>query len=93
MINWDALNKDDVSVIQRIAKRAVTDNPNLDFLNLTMDVSAVHIKNPLDLNRFESFDDLNFTHDVYGIMRHIDRNTGELKDCFLPRCTAKGDSQ
>ena len=24
-------------------------------------------------------------HDVFGIARHLDRETGKLKDCFLPR--------
>ena len=29
-----------------------------------------------------------FVHDVSGIQRHINRATGVLEDCFLPRCAA-----
>ena len=32
-------------------------------------------------------DDFNLAHDVFGIHRHIDEATGELRDCFVPRYT------
>lgn len=28
-------------------------------------------------------------HDIAGIMRHIDRNTGKLTRCFMPRCASR----
>ena len=30
-------------------------------------------------------DDFNFGHDVFGIYRHLDRTTGKLMNCFVPR--------
>lgn len=41
----------------------------------------------VDLGRLLDFDDFNFAHDVFGIQQHIDRGTGELAHCFLPRCS------
>lgn len=88
MINWDKLNNEDVQTIARITKRARNTLSIVDPMSLDMDISAAHIADPLDLDKLESFDDRNFAHDIYGIMRHIDRNTGKMNRCFLPRCSA-----
>jgi hypothetical protein len=51
-----------------------------------MDLTAVHANGcRLDLRRLLDADDFNFTHDIAGIARHIDRNTGRLANHFLPR--------
>lgn len=56
-------------------------------MDAEMDVTTTNASGcPLDLERLLSFDDENFGHDVFGIRRHIDRNTGALGDFFLPRC-------
>lgn len=55
-----------------------------------MDLIATHNSNPLDLERLLAADDFNFIHDVYGIARHIDRETGELGGCFSPRFSRRG---
>ena len=47
---------------------------------------------PLDLEKLLSADDLDFYHDMYGIKKHIDYNTGILKDFFEPRCARRGAS-
>lgn len=53
-----------------------------------MDIVACHANgNPLDLDKFLKFNDMNFIHDFAGIRRHICRRTGELQDCFSPRCS------
>ena len=60
-------------------------------INLVMDLCAadgVNGNNPLDWDRLLSADDFNFMHDVAGICRHMNRETGELGGCFLPRFTA-----
>lgn len=31
-------------------------------------------------------DDFNFWHDINGIQRNLDRQTGRLQNRFLPRC-------
>jgi hypothetical protein len=57
-------------------------------INLMMDLTAadgVNGNDPLDWGRLLAADDFNFLHDVGGISRHINRDTGELMNCFLPR--------
>ena len=53
-----------------------------------MDITAVH-RNivPLRLSALLSADDFNFSHDVFGIRRHLDREAGTLGGCFVPRFT------
>jgi hypothetical protein len=59
---------------------------------LTMDITAVHANgNPLRLADLLAADDFNFTHDVYSIVRHIDRKSGQLGDCFVPRFSRRED--
>lgn len=57
-------------------------------LDIRMDLSAVHAKVPLRLAEFADADDFNFEHDILGIHRHLDRQTGELGDFFVPRFAA-----
>ena len=92
MIKWDA-SKEDVRTIQKIAYRAggmlVKLGESFSTMDLQMDITAAHCNgNPLDLDKLLAFDDFNFAHDVFGIIDHIDRTTGKLKHCFLPRCTS-----
>lgn len=88
-INFDT-TKDETTIIIKIAKRASDlakkhglEIEGVDFL---MDVSATHASGcPLNLQNLLNADDENFSHDVFGIRRHLDRETGILGDCFLPR--------
>lgn len=58
-----------------------------DPLVLHMDLVATHANGcPLDFAALLAFPVADFVHDVAGITRHLDRSTGELLDCFLPRC-------
>lgn len=61
---------------------------SVDRMSLTMDLSAVHAKVPLRLAELANADNGNFGHDVAGIIGHLNRQTGELDDCFLPRFAA-----
>jgi hypothetical protein len=88
-INWKT-TKDEVNLIIQIVKRAKSQLKldNSDLRNIEMDISATHCNGtPLDLEKLLSFDEFNFAHDIYGIMDNIDRSTGELRNCFLPRCS------
>lgn len=59
----------------------------LDRTDLTMDIEAVHCNGcPLDLAKLSAFDDFNFVHDIAGIIKNVSRQSGKLKNCFLPRC-------
>ena len=66
-----------------MAERAGTDYPLPDA---DMDITATHANGcRLDLDRLAAADDFNFAHDVFGIRRHLNRETGKLENCFLPR--------
>lgn len=55
-------------------------------LDTIMDLSATISQGcPLRLQELLDADPFNFAHDVGGIRRHIDRTTGKLGGCFLPR--------
>lgn len=57
----------------------------------SMDVNAVHSNgNPLRLADLLAADDFNFMHDICGIARHLDRDTGKLGDFFSPRFSRRG---
>ncbi|KKK55056.1 hypothetical protein LCGC14_3078450, partial [marine sediment metagenome] len=43
----------------------------------------------LDLARFLEGPDFDFAHDVWGIRNHLNRETGQLENCFLPRYATK----
>jgi hypothetical protein len=59
------------------------------LIDADMDICATHLNGcPLKLEELLAADDMNFAHDVFGIRRHIDRTTGELQDCFVPRYAA-----
>lgn len=71
------------------AERIARDN-GLDFdaKSSGMDLTACHANGcPLDFDALLAFHDADFGHDVFGITRYIDRKTGELTACFLPRCS------
>jgi len=56
-------------------------------LNVVMDLSATNANGtPLDFERLLAFPTFDFSHDLFGIDQHIDRATGQLTRCFLPRC-------
>lgn len=63
--------------------------PKSDKRDLVMDLDATHSNGcPLDLERLAKADDFNLAHDVAGIFRHLNRKTGKLGGCFLPRFAA-----
>lgn len=79
--------------IIKIARRAVAlgkrSGNNLDMLDIVLDLRACHASAcALDLEKLLKADDFTFAHDVFGIMMHMDRNTGKLLDCFIPRLAA-----
>lgn len=85
-------SRPEAELIIAIAKRAVAMANSYDLeykmLEADMDITACHCNgNPLDLLKLLEADDFNFAHDVFGIRRHINRTTGKLEDCFVPRCS------
>lgn len=61
-------------------------------ISLIMDLTAADGVNGnarLDWGRLLNADDFNFLHDLGGIARHLDRETGAITNHFLPRFTLK----
>lgn len=85
-----AVKKDEARIISKIASRAVSlalsAGIDYEFMDAEMDITAAHANgNPLRLDDLLSADEFNFSHDVFGIRRHINRETGKLENCFVPR--------
>lgn len=90
-MNLANLTRDQHLLISKIADRAINDvfQPQgvaVQKLDVMMDLEATYAVCPLDLEKLNDFDRGNFGHDIAGIYRHLNRETGELMDCFLPRC-------
>lgn len=84
-LNWNIEIKDAI-VIDKIVERARQILPSVSKRTLAMDITATHLNGcRLDLKKLLEFPDFDFVHDVVGIHTRIDRWTGELQDCFLPR--------
>ena len=91
-INWD-IPLEDRDIIADIVERAVNYAEelgfSLDVIDLSMDLTAAHLNGcPLNLRKLYDADDSNLAHDVFGIRRYLNRETGELENHFLPRCHA-----
>ena len=92
-INFDT-SRIDSRVIFEIAGRAMglhvaRQGDPFTKLDIAMDISAVHCNGcPLRLETLRDADDFNFAHDILGIRRHLDRETGQLRDEFSPRFSA-----
>jgi hypothetical protein len=78
------------ALADRAVSMAVAYNIEYDKQWALMDLTACHANGmPLDLEKLAGADDFNFAHDVFGIRRHLDRDTGTLQNCFVPRCHAQ----
>jgi len=70
-------------LMTEIAQKARAAGVDRDHQSLFMDLEVAHHACPLDLQRLADAPDM--LHDVCGIIAHLDRNSGELADCFVPR--------
>lgn len=89
MIKWSS-NKEVIELESKIADRAIgmarALGTTIKKLDMVMDIDACHCNGcPLKLAELLAADDFNFAHDVFGIRKNIDRKTGKLQNCFLPR--------
>lgn len=96
-VSFDTTPKD-ARLITKIAERAmiiaeatgdlwVKGQTATDF---RMDLTAVHANGcPLRLDGLLAAPEYDFVHDISGIRRHLNRDTGQLEDCFLPRYHAQ----
>ena len=88
-VKWDISDEDlklVVEIVARACKDATARGDKLDSLDLQMDLVATHANGcPMDFARLVKADDFNFWHDISGIRAHLDRDSGNLTRCFLPR--------
>lgn len=85
----------DVVLIGRIVDRAVMiadqRGTPADPLDWRMTITAAHANGcPMRLDDWLAADDVNFCHDLFGIDRHLDRDTGKLMNFFRPRFAKPG---
>lgn len=86
-----SVTKAEAVLIGKIVARAKSHTRQpFDSMSRSMDITACHANAfPLRLQEFLDADNFNFSHDFWGIVDHLDRTTGELRDCFVPRFTKK----
>lgn len=83
-IDWNATKKEQ-NIIEKIAARAI-ENFGGEFIDTVMDITACHLNGtPLRLQELLEAPMADFGHDINGIARFMDRETGELSGYFLPR--------
>lgn len=87
MLTFAKMTDDEHMTVHRIAKRAAV-LTGRSVMDHTMDISVVHHRTPLRLRELADAGDFNFAHDIGGIGRHLNRQTGDLEDCFVPRFAA-----
>jgi hypothetical protein len=92
-INWNC-SKRELDKITQIMLRAASlmsfEDRGANRLDVSMDLTACHLNGcPLDLDGLLHAEPFDLIHDVGGIIAHINRQTGELKDFFSPRYSAK----
>ena len=56
-----------------------------DKITHMLDIDNANKEFNLRLEDWLEADDFNFAHDWYGIRKHIDRRTGKMENCFVPR--------
>ena len=86
MIDWSRITKEDAIAISKIAMLAADGDPTYDVMALDMDLTACHTHGcPLDLDHMAQASRADLMHDVLGIDQCLDRETGHLRYCFVPR--------
>lgn len=73
-------------IASRVRKNAIVKNKMYpEKVTLLMDLTAVHVTTPLRLKDMLEGSEFDLIHDIGGIYRNLDRETGKLMNCFLPR--------
>jgi hypothetical protein len=85
------LTRTEAKLVSQIVLRARRLVP-INELSLSMDLSATHSNGcPIDFHRLLKFAIPDFLHDVVGISHHLDRESGELRNSFVPRSARVGE--
>ena len=88
MIDFAAIKTtaEDARVLAVIVDRARGDaGIRRKYIDLMLDLQVAHSTCALDLAGLVNAKDGDFLHDVWGIINNLNRDTGELENCFIPR--------
>lgn len=87
MNDWVAIKttKGDAWAMQEIVKDALVLGVTRNYASLLMDLQVAHSVCPLNLNGLLEASKADFLHDICGIVHNLNRDTGELENCFVPR--------
>ncbi len=93
MISWK-ISDEDFDLVGKIVTRAAklyrSNGVSFNRQNVVMDLIACNANGtPLDFKKMLAADDFNLAHDIGGIDRHMNRETGKLEGFFRPRCTLR----
>jgi hypothetical protein len=81
--------RQEIQLIMAIANRAArTLNMPHHSMTFSMDLELCHSKNPLRLQEMLYSKDADLIHDVCGINKNLNHDTGKLENCFSPRYSA-----
>jgi hypothetical protein len=72
-------------IVLRAEKMAEKLGYHIDRLTMTIDLDKANDNFPIDFGALLKAKDGDFAHDVFGIRKHMNRKTGKIEDCFLPR--------
>lgn len=84
------LSKEEHAAMHKVMDRALKQYPTYPPMTLALDLLNAHDDVGLDFERLLAFEAFDFSHDITGICNHMDRSTGKLRHCFLPRCAKTG---
>lgn len=85
----DALQKNLDKIMLKIAHRAErkfeAQGLSREYTEWFIDIDLTHSKCPLDLRGLLNAKEQDFMHDLAGIYNHLNRQTMELENYFVPR--------
>lgn len=86
------VSQEDLELISKIVDRAYELARQVGYnyrrQNLLMDITVAHAGSPLRLKELLDADELDFWHDIVGILAYLDRQTGKMRCHFVPRFSA-----
>ncbi len=71
---------------EAIIKQSTVINIQIERMSLFMDIDHATRQFKINPQSLLDLDHHNFTHDVFGIVSHMNRSNGLVEDCFVPRC-------
>ena len=93
MIKFAKFTSDEQKIVSQIVDRAISmavaEGITIQRSDMEMDIAAAHADCPLALTDLLNAKNGDFGHDVFGIRRYMNRKTGKLENCFLPRAARK----